>query len=282
MDNTLIFDEVFDKLYSFFKYKKQFVFVPTQSRLSILAACEDPKTLVLTSIQGKSWPLPQTGQMNLEEEILKNPSYKGVFCYTTSYRDEPHPIAGRHDIVFPMVEFESFGDINNLKKLEKELLGYLGFNTPFEISYESACNKYGVDSIEAGQEQRLCEDYGDVVMLEKFPQRTHPFWNMKHIGNGIYNKIDVILWGMETMGSAERSCNVKEMRQNFLTISDGEYAQTLFTKFGEDEVMKELNYYLSLKMVPRFGAGIGVVPRLSRAMEQEGLLKCFNVDKNEN
>ena len=34
---------------------------------------------------------------------------------------------------------------------------------------------------------------------------------MKHAGDGIYNKVDVIMHGMETIGSAERATDVEEM-----------------------------------------------------------------------
>src|SRR5262249_48856361 len=86
-----------------------FVEVPVQGRLSILAACEDPKTVRKFSFTNTIWPLPQTGQMWLEYELLKNPGVPGVFCVTTSYRDEPTPIPGRHERIFPMFEFESHG-----------------------------------------------------------------------------------------------------------------------------------------------------------------------------
>jgi len=276
MDNTLFFDEVFERLYSFFKEEEGFVFVPSQSRLSILAACEDPRTLASTNICGKSWPLPQTGQMNLEVEILKHPNFKGVFCYTTSYRDEPNPIPGRHDIVFPMIEFESFGDLSDLEKVERKLLKFLDFDSPKKVSYEEACRRYCVNSIEADQEKALCGDNNGSVMLHTFPMRTHPFWNMKHNGRGLYSKIDVLLGGMETIGSAERSCNIREMRENFLAISNGKYAESLFGQFGKQRVMSELDTYLALDMVPRYGAGIGVT-RLIRAMELNGLLKENNL-----
>ena len=54
-------------------------------------------------------------------------------------------------------------------------------------------------------------------------------------------KIDVILHGIETIGSAERSTSKEEMRSQFYTISDGQYANTLFEKFGKDRVEKELD-----------------------------------------
>ena len=44
MYETFDYDKVVTKMRRFFKVK-DFIEVPTQSRLSILAACEDPKTI---------------------------------------------------------------------------------------------------------------------------------------------------------------------------------------------------------------------------------------------
>ena len=35
---------------------------------------------------------------------------------------EPNPVPGRHDVIFPMFEFEFKGDMNELMELQKELL----------------------------------------------------------------------------------------------------------------------------------------------------------------
>ena len=42
---------------------KGFVEVHPQNKKSILAACEDPKTIATYNYEGQIWPLPQTGQM---------------------------------------------------------------------------------------------------------------------------------------------------------------------------------------------------------------------------
>ena len=68
-----------DLLTSFF-LSKGFYEVHTQNRLSILAACEDPETVATYEYNGEVWPLPQTGQMWLEYELLKNPEAPGFFC----------------------------------------------------------------------------------------------------------------------------------------------------------------------------------------------------------
>jgi hypothetical protein len=272
MENLQNYDFIIKKLRCFFSDYKGFLEVPVQSRVSILAACEDPSTIASFSVGGESWPLPQTGQMWLEHEILKEPGLKGVFCVSTSYRDEKNPIPGRHDRIFPMFEFESVGDFNALKKLVRELLEYLGFDEPCEVDYEEMCEKYGVYSLEAGHEEQIAKEFGNSVMLVGFPIRTHPFWNMKHFAEGIYNKLDVLLHGMETIGSAERAVNVEEMRENFKKISKGEYSQLLFDNFGKERVMQELEKYFLHNMIPRFGGGIGVT-RLARAMKKQGVLE---------
>ena len=70
------FNAVTEKLRSFFR-SKGFIEAHPQNRLSILAACEDPFTVATFEYDQKVWPLPQTGQMWLEYELLKNPSAAG-------------------------------------------------------------------------------------------------------------------------------------------------------------------------------------------------------------
>lgn len=248
-----------------FFLERGFVEVPAQARLSILAACEDPRTISQFIFGGVNYPLPQTGQMWLEREILSNPNVPGVFCVSTSYRNEPFPVPGRHDLVFPMFEFEAHGEMAALRTLEADLLAHLGFPETQVVTYDDACREVGKDVLEGEDEHKLAELHGPVVSLERFPQRTDPFWNMRHLGGGQYAKIDVLLYGMETFGSAERSSNVEEMREQFHTISEGQYAGLLFNAFGRKRVEDELEEYLALPMFPRFGGGIGMT-RLARAM----------------
>jgi hypothetical protein len=270
MKNTLHYNAMVRSLRFFFQEKKGFIEVPAQSRLSILAACEQPETIAQFSLNHIMYPLPQTGQMWLEYELLNNPEWPGCFCITTSYRDEPNPIEGRHDRIFPMFEFEASGTFDDLKQLEQELVQFLGFDTPIPISYKDACNRYETQTLEHEHEQAMAREFGHSISLEKFPARTQPFWNMKYAGNGLFNKIDILLHGMETIGSAERETNVHIMREQFFAISQGRYSQLLFNKFGKERVIKELDEYLSYDMFARFGAGIGLT-RLERAMELSGL-----------
>lgn len=271
MDNTLHYNQIVRSLRDFFQNKKGFIEVPAQSRMSIMAACEDPKTITLYNIGGQTYPLPQTGQMWLEYEILNNPQWAGVFCVTTSYRNEPNPVPGRHCLQFPMFEFEARGTFQDLKQLEEELLLHLGFDLPIAIDYCQAAQAYETNILEAVHETAMAKKYGAAISLEKFPEYTQPFWNMKSTGSGLYEKIDVVLHGMETIGSAERETDIARMRERFFSISNGEYANLLFAKFGRDRVLAELDEYLALPMIARFGGGIGVT-RLARAMELSGLL----------
>jgi aspartyl/asparaginyl-tRNA synthetase len=266
MKNTLQYNFMIRALRAFFQTKKGFIEVPAQSRLSILAACEHPETISQFTLNNVLYPLPQTGQMWLEHELLNNPEWPGVYCITTSYRDEPAPIEGRHWRIFPMFEFEARGDFNELKKLEEELLLFLGFEQAVPVLYTDMCKKYDTQLIEAEHETMMAREMGTVISLEKFPAPTQPFWNMKYAGNGIYNKIDVLLHGMETIGSAERETDKDSMKEQFFAISQGRYSQLLFNKFGKERVLKELDEYLAHNMFPRYGAGIGL-NRLARAME---------------
>ena len=266
MYNTKTYHVLVQKMREFF-LQKGFLEVPTQSRLSILAACENPHSITTYNYCGEVWPLPQTGQMWLEFELLKNPEWNGVFCISTSYRQETNPIPGRHEMVFPMFEFESKGSMKEMVKLESELLDHLGFSSPVEVNYDDVCEQYGgVEILENEHEQRMWNEMGPVVSLQHFPRRTNPFWNMFQKADDTFAKVDVILYGQETIGSAQRSCNVEEMRTNFYTIEDGKYCAKLFELFGKERVEAELEDFLKFEFFERFGGGIGMT-RLARAYE---------------
>ena len=269
--NTKHFHYVINKLRDFF-ITKGFLESHTQNRLSILAACEDPSTIKTFDYNNKIYPLPQTGQMWLEYELLTNPNANGFFCVSTSFRYEPNPIPGRHALIFPMFEFELKGDIIALENLERELLVYLGYKNFEEGDYEDIATLYGTKDISHEIEQKLYNDKGPVFLLKNFPEYTSPFWNMKRNSEkGTANKIDVILSGMETIGSAERSIDISDMVHRFKTISDGEYSQILYDKFGKDRVDGELNEFLKHNFITRSGGGIGVT-RLISSMLKEGLI----------
>lgn len=274
--DIITFSKVVNKMREFC-LKKGFVEVNTQDRLSILAACEDPTTVATYNYAGEVWPLPQTGQMWLEYELLTRPELPGVFCVSTSYRNEKKPIPGRHRIIFPMFEFELPGGIPELRKFEIELLEYLGFGSKGEFffkKYNELKDYYGVEELKTEHENRMEKDFGPIVFCEEFPSYTSPFWNMRRKNKDYAEKIDVIMFGNETIGSAERSCNPEEMREEFHTISNGGYAKLLYDLFGKERVEKELDDFLSLPFFPRSGGGIGMT-RMVLAMKK---LKGENTD----
>ena len=256
-------------LRSFFM-DKGFHEVHTQNRLSILAACEDPFNVATYNYEGNVWPLPQTGQMWLEYELLTKPSSKGFFCVSTSYRQEPNAIPGRHDTIFPMFEFEMPGTINDLKAMEYELCEYLGFDTPTEKTYAEWQSHYGVEGeLKAEQETAMFNDFGSTMICD-FPEFTSPFWNMSRYEDGVTSKkIDVILGGMETIGSAERSTDVDQMRDTFHTITDGAYSELLYKLFTKERVEAELEEFLAYDFFPRVGGGIGMTRMIAALDKQE-------------
>ena len=265
MYNTTLYNELVQKMREFF-VQKGFLEVPTQSRLSILAACENPHSITKFEYLGEIWPLPQTGQMWLEFELLKNPEWNGVFCISTSYRQEQNPIPGRHATIFPMFEVESKGTMTDMVKLQSELLQYLGFDAPTVCDYNELCEKYDTQILEAEHETKMWNEIGNCISLQNFPLRTNPFWNMQKGEGDKFRKVDVILYGQETIGSAERSCDVESMKEMFYTIEDGKYSAKLFELFGKERVEKELEDFLSFEFFPRFGWGCGMT-RLARAYQ---------------
>ena len=174
-----------------------------------------------------------------------------------------------------MFEFEMKGTIDDMLQMEKELLEHLGFGSHSSFSegdYVDVAKKYNTVELEHEHEAQLRKDYGPVFFLKNFPNYTSPFWNMKQSeSKEIDNKIDVILHGMETIGSAERSTNPDEMRQQFYTISNGDYARILFSNFTRERVEQELDEFLRFNFFDRSGGGIGVT-RLIRAMKLSNFL----------
>ena len=258
------FTEATTQLRSFF-LAKGFQEVHSQNSISILAACEDPTTVATYNYNGEVWPLPQTGQMWLEYELLNRPDVPGFFCVSTSYRAEKEIVEGRHDTIFPMFEFEFPGTIVELEEMEKELCEHMGFGNRHSVvdkdysEWSDYFDLYGGEELGHKHEEEMCKRWqGRVCMIKNFPNSTSPFWNMKQNGDGTAAKIDVIISGQETIGSAERSSDPNEMIKMFHEISDGMYADLLYKLFGKERVDRELDDFLALDFIPRVGGGIGI------------------------
>ena len=101
--NSVDFDKVVTKLREFCK-GKGFIEVHTQSRLSILAACEDPSNLTTYNYAGNVYPLPQTGQMWLEYELLKMEKESERQEYLLNYLDKTIPFLERANKVKDIIK----------------------------------------------------------------------------------------------------------------------------------------------------------------------------------
>ena len=209
----------------------------------------------------------QTGQMWLEYELLSNPSAEGFFCVSTSYRQEPNPVPGRHEVIFPMFEFEMKGDVIALENLLVELCEWFGrpYNEMCNQTYKFWQEEFQVNELEHEHEAEI--EWG---MIKDFPEFTSPFWNMARNKDGTSKKIDVILDGKETIGSAERSTDKEQMRDTFHTITEGKYAQLLYDLFGKERVEQELEDFLSFDFFPRSGGGIGMQRLMSAFYGKNG------------
>src|SRR3990167_1638229 len=136
-----------------------------------------------------------------------------------------------------MFEFELKGGIKKLEQFETELLEHLGFGKKSDFvhkTYDQLKDFYKTSELTHKHENKMEADFGPVVFCCNFPTYTSPFWNMKKKDKNHAHKIDVIIGGNETIGSAERSTNAKQMTQEFYTISGGMYAKKLFDLFGKD------------------------------------------------
>lgn len=211
--------------------------------------------------------------MWLEYEILTKPHLStGVFCRTTSYREEKNPIQGRHMVCFPLFEFETLGTFTDLLTLLTELLTFLGYTKIVNLEYQNVADQYSVQHLEHEHEQRMYQEYGSACFLQHFPTYTNPFWNMQFNSDStVANKVDVILSGMETIGCAERSCDNEQMSNMFYSICNGEYHKLIFSKFSKERTEAELTAFLNLPKMPRIGAGLGVT-RLISSLLKEGLM----------
>ncbi|MDP3697401.1 MAG: amino acid--tRNA ligase-related protein [Candidatus Taylorbacteria bacterium] len=274
----LEYNFAYNLLHNFF-IGRGFIKAAVQHRPDTMAACEDPFNVAIFNYaledEGEVWPLPQTGQMQLEYELLRDchRNVPGLFCESTSYRQEPEAVVGRHNLIFPMFEFEMRGTMNDLRRLEINLLESAGFgegNNFVGNSYQATAAHYGVRELTGDHEAMIGKEFGCVYFLEYFPEYTSPFWNMKREGN-VAKKIDVILHGIETIGSAERSTEPGEMRDRFHSISGGAYAKQLYARFTKKRVERALERFLSLPFIPRSGGGIGM-NRWIRALKLEGLM----------
>ena len=130
-----------------------------------------------------------------------------------------------------MFEFEMKGGVDALKQMEIELCDHLGIPLTGDRikTYDNWAQTYQVEELDHVHESTIGRG-----MITDFPEWTSPFWNMARNADDTSKKIDVIIGGMETIGSAERSTDKEQMRETFHTISDGQYAELLYKLFGKE------------------------------------------------
>ena len=145
-------------------------------------------------------------------------------------------------------------------KIPKPLFVLFPSNSnPYLIVGSRYISKFNVKELGNDEEKAIHNG-----MITHFPEFTSPFWNMSRNADGITSKkIDVILGGMETIGSAERSTDVHQMRETFHTITNGEYSELLFKLFSKERVEAELEKFLEFEFFPRVGGGIGITRLIS-------------------
>lgn len=246
----------------------------------LLSACED-WTNIITYKQGDGllWALPQTRQMHMEWSIMQNTNKhrRGVYACGVSYRPEAeNPRLGRHHRQFPLFEWEMWGGIDVHDVLLDELLVDLGFPIPNgnpgsttrenglkiwqtpgsypRVSFDNVVATYEGEPGDIGhaEEQRLEREVGTCV-IKDFTKHSDPFFNMgQDLETGHYWKRDVILNGMETIGSAAREIDPLRIYKNFFKSgstspeNQGMFHKTLYQLFGKERVNAELMDYLSL------------------------------------
>jgi aspartyl/asparaginyl-tRNA synthetase len=260
------FDRVVNKIRIFFK-EKGFIEVYCQDKLSTLVACENPADMITYEYNDQIWPMSQTTLFCLDNFLMQNPQENGFFCISTSYQK-------RHN--FPIFEYEMKGNIDDLRQLNTDLLNSLGFN-PNNIlypreNYDNICNRYEVNQLENEHKYTINQDYGPVFFLENFPERTTPMWDIKLNDLRTHsNKIDIILHGIDTISSSEKSCNIFEMNENFHTFSGGGYSELLYEKLGKNRVENDLNDFLNNDFIPRASGRI-LITQMIQAMTLSNLL----------
>lgn len=253
------------------------------SEPSILAACEDPETLLsyTENSTGREFPLQQTNQMWLEYAILSSikemTAISGIYCITESHRDEIKQAQRHKDRIinkrFNMFEIEQQGGYQKFIALFIDILIALGVKSSHieKVSYKKACTLLKQDPesyiLTDADEVWLNQNVAPCVLLCFFPERTNPFWNMHMLHDGTAAKFDLILGGMECAGGAERSTDIPLQEKRFYTMPG--YKERLYSEFGQDRVLKELDYYFSL-LTPlsiRSGCGIGL-SRLAAGLQR--------------
>lgn len=231
----------------------------------------------------------------LDYELLKNPNCRGLYNLNSN----------------PSLEFVGRGSLANMRELLSELMQMLGFQAPKTLLYEDMCARYQCTLLGPVHELLMQQEFGNVLSLEIFPERTWPFWNtrcqeneikyhvgsmeqqreaikyqnlqeqvekIKQDGNAFvclqdksYNQMEILLYGKRAVVSSERCTDPKSLEERFYRYADRIYSLSLFNQYGKDKINQELENFLALPMEPYFGGTIHLNV-LMRAMRFANLL----------
>jgi hypothetical protein len=282
--NPRSFSKCVNKIRTFF-LRKNFIEVPSPCEINTLQSYNFPTEIISSNGQNNFFYPSNSEGLSLDnillDEISKGNFDSGYFCVSTNYKNKKNSLK-----ISPLFEFTSKGNMSDLIKLEKELLDYLKFpkrfieNSPVyedfapndlqgvernwainsigcsmtypDGDYTEMANMYKVNKLSDEHNTRIGKEYGPVFFLKNPPIDKNKFWNSGKGG------VNVILEGVQTIVSGERSSDVNEMRERFEKGNDGCYANTLYHHFGKEKVQKELDEYLSKDFFERYYGSISL------------------------
>jgi len=256
----------------FFCLERGFFECYVENEISIFSSWDDPFKIKTFKYNNNVVPFTQSNQIHLEYEMLKNPNRPGYFCITNIYDNSENSLSS-----YPIIEFILKGNMTALEIFEKELLMYLDYDKKFncnekDYSYISKKLNRNVSELSNDVKLKIYEKFGPVFLLKNYPEYVNMHWTTKKdLNYNTYNKIVVLLSGIEVIESYEKNTDKNEMLTNFKTLENGLYSKKLFESFGEKQVKEELDNYLTNNFFIR-SVGKIYIDRLITSMLKEGLI----------
>jgi len=249
------FDEVYSKLYEFFKMQKNFRCAHAQSLLTILGGCQNPDQITVVELGNQKWPLPQTTLYSLEIMMMALPEEKGFFNLSTSYRNQKEIVMGTDHLVYPHLDYVFKGNLEALIQFNSELLTGLGYDSFTIVTYEDVCKKYETEALTQKHEDMICRDFGAVVLLIKDELDK-------------VNQVDVILHGHKTIQTSYQSNESNNLKK---IVEQSAESSIIKQILGHERLTQEVNEFMSLPLIDRCSGEINL-NHLVRSMKLQGLV----------
>ena len=200
---------------------------------------------------GKPGTVSQAHELSLEKALLQSPELlPGVFCLTDQ-----------------SCEFAARKDTNTAQTIGQALCQWLQLgdrSVHKESDYRFIADYYKTKFLSPAHEQAIWQDFSPIFTITDKPCVLNTcFTTLTQEAHA--KTTDTVLFGMSSVTSARRSCDPEDMREAFYTVSNGEYAKSLFELFGESRVMGGLEKFLVHNFFPRYGGSIGI-PQLMQAI----------------